>query len=68
MEMDKLTAPLAQSPAGHSLTDAPQGYPWENPAQFSNPDDAVDFVIDKLRDKQAHEENLLSIAFCRYNS
>ena len=54
MEMDKLTALAA--PLGHSLTDAPQGYPWENPAQFSNPDDAVDFVIDKLRDKQAHEE------------
>ena len=54
MEMDKLTALAA--PPGHSLTDSPQGYPWENPPQFTNPDDAVDFIVDKLRDKKSHEE------------
>jgi|TARA_R110000765_G_scaffold56817_3_gene111930 hypothetical protein len=33
---------------GHSLTDTPKSKPYENPSMFSDPDDAVDFIVDKL--------------------
>ena len=33
---------------GHSLTDTPKSKPYENPAMFSDPDDAVDFIVDKI--------------------
>jgi len=47
-EFDKLT-PLA-APPGHSLTDEPGKWAWERPPQFANPDDALDFVLDKLEE------------------
>ena len=33
---------------GMSLTTEPKGRPWERPAKYSNPDDAVDFYIQQL--------------------
>ena len=33
---------------GHSLTDTPKGKSYEQPPMFSNPDDAVDFIVDKI--------------------
>ena len=35
---------------GMSLTTEPEGRPWERPAKYSNPDDAVDFYIQQLAD------------------
>ena len=35
---------------GMSLTTEPKGRPWERPAKYSNPDDAVDFYIQQLAD------------------
>lgn len=53
-ELDKITAMAA--PPGHSLTDTPGKWPWERPPQFANPDDAVDFVLDKLEDPIARKD------------
>ena len=33
---------------GHSLTDTPGGRPYEQPPTYTNPDDAVDFIVEKL--------------------
>ena len=33
---------------GHSLTDTPKSKPYENASMFSDPDDAVDFIVDKI--------------------
>lgn len=45
-EFDKIT-PMA-APPGHSLTDEPGKWAWERPPQFANPDQALDFVLDRL--------------------
>ena len=53
VEYDKIT-PLA-APAGHSLTQEPGKWPWENPPRFADPDDAIDFLTDKLDDPKTKE-------------
>jgi hypothetical protein len=55
-EFDKITAMAA--PPGHSLTDTPGKWAWEKPPQFANPDDALDFVLDKLEDPPARKDML----------
>jgi len=58
MALDKIT-PLA-APPGHSLTQ-PQGkWPWDKPPRFADPDDAVDFVIDKISEPKS-EESLIKL-------
>ena len=39
---------------GQSLTDTPGNYPWEHPPQFTDLNEAAEFVWDNL-----HEENKL---------
>jgi|TARA_B100000085_G_C18444097_1_gene472069 hypothetical protein len=46
MALDKVT-PLA-APPGHSLTGTPGQWPWERPPLLSDPNDAVDYVIERL--------------------
>jgi hypothetical protein len=46
MSFDKIT-PLA-APPGHSLTNDPGRWPWDRPAEYANPDDAIDFIIAQL--------------------
>ena len=58
MAIDKLT-PLA-APPGHSLTGPRGKWPWERPPRFSNPDDAIDFVLDKL-DNPKSEDSLVKL-------
>ena len=43
---DKIT-PLS-GPPGHSLTDTPRKWAWDKPPVYSDPDEAVDFVLDSL--------------------
>ena len=50
--LDMFNAP----PAGHSLTDTPQEWSWERPAQISKPEDAVRFVVERLENKETEEE------------
>ena len=35
-------------PPGNSLTDAPGKWPWEKPARFPDPNDAIDFITDDI--------------------
>jgi len=36
---------------GESLTGPPGGQPWEKPAQFSKPEEALDFIVGRLESK-----------------
>ena len=35
---------------GQSLTSEPRNYPWENPPEFANPEEALLFHMDRLKD------------------
>jgi len=41
---------------GQSLTDEPKNAPWENPAMYADPLDALEFYMKKLGDTEAQEE------------
>ena len=41
---------------GQSLTDEPKNAPWENPAMYADPLDALEFYMKKLGDVEAQEE------------
>ena len=47
-----------EPPAGHSLTDTPGKWAWESPPEFTVPEEAVDFVIEKLQPEEAQERFL----------
>ncbi len=47
-------------PPGHSLTDEPGKWPWEKPTQYSDPKEAMEFVVDKLEEPE-NEENFLRL-------
>lgn len=44
------------APPGHSLTGPPGKWPWERPPQFANPDDAIDFVINKIDNEKTKDK------------
>jgi len=54
--------PLAQSPAGMSLTQENKNYPWGNPSKYSDPDEALSKALDSLEDP-ANEQNLIKLLF-----
>ena len=54
MAFDKITALAA--PPGSSLTGRMGKWSWEQPPQFSDPNDAVDFVVNKMRDKDTEDD------------
>lgn len=58
MAMDKIT-PLA-APAGHSLTNEPGRWPWDRPAEYPNPDDAIDFIVGQL-ERPASQDGVLKM-------
>jgi len=60
MALNKIAA--LSSPPGHSLTDPPGKWAWEQPTQFSDPNQAVDFVIDKMQVKNTEEDLLKMMA------
>ena len=47
-----------EAPAGHSLTDTPGQWAWEKPPVYTVPEDAVDFIMEKLRPEEAQERFL----------
>ena len=57
-EFDKISALAA--PPGHSLTDEPGKWAWERPPQYANPDEALDFVLDKL-EQPARREDIMRL-------
>lgn len=46
MKMDKIT-PLA-APPGHSLTGEPGRWPWEQPPRYTDPNEVIDHVVNRL--------------------
>ena len=55
---DKIKAMSA--PPGHSLTGEPGKWAWEQPPRFSDPNDAIDFITDKL-DERIPQEDMLKM-------
>ena len=45
---------------GHSLTDEPKKWPWDKPPEFTDPDEAVEFIADKIQ-KPEVKENFLRL-------
>ena len=41
---------------GQSLTDKPGNYPWEHPPAIAQPDDAADYIWDKITEPERAEE------------
>tara|TARA_Y100000114_G_C11713490_1_gene304712 strand:+ start:311 stop:874 length:564 start_codon:yes stop_codon:yes gene_type:complete len=55
--MQEVISALAVPP-GNSLTDEPGRWPWESPAQFPDPDDAIDYIVENIGDGPAREDML----------
>lgn len=47
---------------GHSLTDEPKKWAWDKPAQFTDPDEAVEFVASKVKEPKVSENFLRLMA------
>tara|TARA_R110001592_G_scaffold96720_1_gene277561 strand:+ start:1366 stop:1986 length:621 start_codon:yes stop_codon:yes gene_type:complete len=54
MALDKVNA--LSGPPGHSLTDTPKKWSWEQPPKNSNPDDAIDSIIEKMENTNTHND------------
>ena len=63
--LDKLVALKSQGATipGQSLTNSPdQPYPWEQPAEFANPRDAIDSILTQLLQPEATKEIINGLA------
>ena len=58
MALDKLS-PLA-APPGTGLTDEPGRWPWEKPPVYSDPDDAIDYLEERISE-EATEESMMKM-------
>ena len=56
--LDKINA--LSAPPGHSLTGEQGKWAWEQPPRFANPNEAIDFVIDKF-EESSNEEDMLRL-------
>ena len=54
--VDRFNAP----PPGHSLTSEPQKWAWEKPAEYSNPEEAMKWVVSRIEQPEV-EENFLRL-------
>ena len=52
---DKFNFPVP----GHSMTDTPKKWAWDNPPNITNPDDAVEMVINKVENNSDTKEHFL---------
>jgi hypothetical protein len=59
--MELFTAPIP----GQSLTDEPKNYPWENPPEITDPEEAIAMHISKLNDPEVMDNliDLLDLGF-----
>lgn len=48
------------APAGHSLTDAPEQWAWERPPIYTDPEEAMSWVISRIENEEV-EENFLRL-------
>tara|TARA_X000001388_G_scaffold713_2_gene1006 strand:- start:191 stop:712 length:522 start_codon:yes stop_codon:yes gene_type:complete len=51
-EVDPFDAPIP----GQSLTDEPGNYPWEHPPQYTNPEEAMAFLYDRVTEPEVVEQ------------
>ena len=56
--LDKIQA--LSAPPGHSLTNDPGKWAWEQPPRFTDPNQAIDFIVDKFQDS-SNEEDMLRL-------
>tara|TARA_R100001510_G_scaffold21247_1_gene18569 strand:+ start:1286 stop:1849 length:564 start_codon:yes stop_codon:yes gene_type:complete len=54
--LDRIKA--LSAPPGHSLTGPPGKWAWEQPPRFTNPNQAIDFIINKLETNTGQEDML----------
>ena len=54
--IDRFNAP----PPGHSLTGEPQKWAWEKPAEYSDPEEAMEWVVSRIEQPEV-EENFLRL-------
>ena len=54
--IDRFNAP----PPGHSLTGEPQKWSWEKPAEYSDPEEAMEWVVSRIEQPEV-EENFLRL-------
>jgi hypothetical protein len=59
MAFDKINA--LSAPPGHSLTDEPGKWAWEQPPIYADPDDAVDYVTEAIDDNPQQREGILKM-------
>ena len=52
--------PLDRMPPGHSLTQPKGKWAWDQPSRFTDPEEAIDFIIDKL-EEPAVEKDMLKL-------
>lgn len=50
--------PMMRAPAGYSLTQTPGKWPWDKPPRFSDPNETVSFILDKLEEPVAQKRYL----------
>lgn len=54
MALDKINA--LSGPPGHSLTDSPKKWSWEQPAMYSDPNEAIDHIVSGLENKSTQND------------
>ena len=54
--LDRIKA--LSAPPGHSLTGPPGKWAWGRPPRFTNPNQAIDFIINKLETNTGQEDML----------
>jgi len=50
--------PFSKAPPGYSLTQAPGKWPWEKPPQFTDADDAIEFILSKVETTEGQNKYL----------
>lgn len=53
--------PFDQPIAGQGMTASPGSRVWEKPSQFSKPEEAAGYVIDKIENTETSKDNMLNI-------
>jgi len=54
--LDRFNAP----PPGHSLTDSPDTWRWEKPAEYADPEEAMEWVVSRIEEPEV-EENFMRL-------
>jgi len=60
MALDKIQA--LSAPPGHSFTQEPGKWAWEQPPRFSDPNDAIDFIVDRFKEGEGENDMIKLMA------